>query len=238
VACIRFIISARDNRSIHDEGLGYREWAVDPLLLAYLTFTTILVVTPGSTTAVVVRNTLMGGRAAGLAAAAGAALGNTSHATAAGLGLAVVFARWPAALTAIRLGGALYLAWLGAMSVYRGITQADGGLRLTHPAGSGGVTRDLHVGSFRQGLFVNLMNPTIVTFYLVVVPTFLPSSASAWYFVGLAAFHVGLALICHSVWALGLDRLRQLFHAPRPRRVLESATGIALLGLAVRVLMQ
>jgi threonine/homoserine/homoserine lactone efflux protein len=212
--------------------------AVDPLLLAYLTFTTILVVTPGSTTAVVVRNTLMGGRAAGLAAAAGAAVGNTSHATAAGLGLAVVFARWPSALTLIRLGGALYLGWLGAMSVYRGVTEADGGLRLSDPTGTNGTVRDVHAGSFRQGLLVNLMNPTIITFYLVVVPTFLPSGATTSYFVGLAAYHVGLALVCHSVWALGLDRLRPVFHAPRPRRVLEGATGVALLGLAARVLMQ
>lgn len=210
---------------------------MDSLLLAYLTFTTILVVTPGSTTAVVVRNTLLGGRSAGLAAAAGAALGNTTHATAAGLGLAVVFARWPAALSVIRLGGALYLAWLGAMSVYRGLTEADGGLTLSQPAAANDAS-DVRVGSFRQGLLVNLMNPTIITFYLVVVPTFLPRGTTAWYFVGLAAYHVGLAMACHSVWALGLDRLRQVFHAPRPRRVLEGATGVALLGLAARVLMQ
>ena len=211
---------------------------MDPLLVAYLTFTTILVITPGSTTAVVVRNTLTGGRAAGLAAAAGAAVGNTTHATAAGLGLAVVFARWPAALAAIRVGGALYLGWLGAVSVYRGITQADGGLRLSRPEAANGSMRDRHVSSFRQGLVLNLMNPSIITFYLVVVPTFLPRGATTWYFVGLAAYHVGLAIVCHSIWALGLDRLRQIFHAPRPRRVLEGATGVALLGLAARVLLQ
>jgi threonine/homoserine/homoserine lactone efflux protein len=211
---------------------------VDPLLLAYLTFTTILVVTPGSTTAVVVRNTLMGGRAAGMASAAGAALGNATHATAAGLGLAVIFARWPTALTVIRTGGALYLGWLGVMSVYRGVTQADGGLRLSNPNGVRGFSRDVHAGSFRQGLLVNLMNPTIITFYLVVVPTFLPRGATTGYFVGLAAYHVGFAFICHSVWALGLDRLRRVFHAPRPRRLLEGATGVALLALAARVLMQ
>jgi threonine/homoserine/homoserine lactone efflux protein len=211
---------------------------VDPLLIAYLTFTTILVITPGSTTAVVVRNTLIGGRAAGLAAAGGAAVANATHATAAGLGLAVVFARWPAALVAIRLGGALYLGWLGAISLYRGLTEADGGLRLSSQGTGDGSARGARVGSFREGLLLNLMNPTIITFYLVVVPTFLPRGATTWYFVGLAAYHVTFAVICHSVWALGLDRLRQIFHAPRPRRLLEGATGFALLGLAVRVLLQ
>ncbi len=90
----------------------------------------ILVVTPGSTTAVVVRNTLGGGSAAGIAAAAGAAVGNTTHATAAGLGLALVFARWPIAMTMLRVGGALFLAWLGVLSLYRVARFEDGGIRL------------------------------------------------------------------------------------------------------------
>jgi threonine/homoserine/homoserine lactone efflux protein len=72
--------------------------AVDPLFVAYLSFTAVLVLTPGSTTAVVVRNTLMGGRIGGFAAAMGAAVGNTSHAMAAGIGLAVVFDRSPVAM--------------------------------------------------------------------------------------------------------------------------------------------
>ena len=51
---------------------------LDPSFLAYLSFTFILVVPPGSTTAVVVRNTLEGGRRAGYATALGAALANIS----------------------------------------------------------------------------------------------------------------------------------------------------------------
>lgn len=42
-------------------------------MIEYLTFTFILVVTPGSTTAVVVRNTLEGGRRAGYVTALAAA---------------------------------------------------------------------------------------------------------------------------------------------------------------------
>ena len=85
--------------------------------LAYLPFTAVLVATPGAATAVVVRNTLAGGRRAGMAAALGAALGNTTHAAAAGLGLAVLVTRWPAGLTAIRVAGAAFLCWLGIRSL-------------------------------------------------------------------------------------------------------------------------
>ena len=53
----------------------------DPLYAAFLSFTFVFVATPGATTAVVVRNTLDGGRRAGLFAALGAACANATHAT-------------------------------------------------------------------------------------------------------------------------------------------------------------
>jgi threonine/homoserine/homoserine lactone efflux protein len=152
--------------------------AVDPLFVAYLSFTAVLVLTPGSTTAVIVRNTLIGGRVAGLAAALGAAVGNTSHAMAAGVGLAVVFARWPVAMSALRVCGALYLGWLGVRSVYRALAHVDGGLQPRKAArdDDAGAQHDRAV-SFRQGCAVNLLNPAIAIFYLFVVPSFLPSGA-------------------------------------------------------------
>ena len=93
-------------------------------------------------------------------------------------------------------------------------------------------------GSFRQGLTVNILNPAIATFYLIVVPSFLPSGASRWYFVMLAAMHVTLAFACHGLWAIGLDRIRRLFRRPGSRRLLEGATGVALIALAVRVFLR
>lgn len=210
---------------------------MDPLLVAYLSFTFILVITPGSTTAVVVRNTLTGGRTAGLAAAAGAAVGNTSHATAAGLGLGLVFARWPLALVALRVAGAAYLAWLGVSSLYRVARFEDGGLPLVSNGQAPSLDPGQRRGSFRQGFTVNILNPAIPTFYLIVVPSFLPYPAPRWYFAFLAALHVALALVCHGFWVIALDQVRRLFSRPAARRLLEGATGVALVGLAWRVLL-
>lgn len=209
---------------------------MDPQLVAFVSFTAILVITPGSTTAVVVRNALLGGREAGLAAAVGAAMGNASHAAAAGLGLALVFSRWPTAMTVLSLSGASYLAWLGTRSLYRVIKHPDAGLRMmaddTGPPGSAAWRRG---NSFRQGLTVNLLNPAIATFYLVVVPSFLKTGAPRYYFAMLAALHISMALVCHGAWAMALDRLRRWFHPPMARRILEGATGFALIALALRV---
>ena len=204
----------------------------DASLAAYLTFTAILAVTPGSTTAVVVRNTLRGGRSAGLATAAGAALANSTHATLAGLGLAVLFTHWPAGLVAIRVAGAVYLAWLGVQSLWTAFHLHDGGLSFE----SGGPPVRTDAGGFRDGLAINLANPTIITFYLAIVPSFIPAGAPRLYFAMLAAFHVAIAFVCHSMWAIALHAVRRWFSAPWARRTLTVATGLALIYLAARVL--
>lgn len=85
---------------------------------------------------------------------------------------------------------------------------------------------------------MNLLNPAISTFYLVVVPSFLPAGAPRWYYAALASMHVAIAFTCHGAWAMAFDRLRHFFRVPSTSRMLEAATGVALIGLAVRVFMQ
>lgn len=199
---------------------------------AFFTFTFFLVVTPGSTTAVVVRNTLEGGRRAGYFTALGAALANTTIATACGLGLSVLLSIWPASLDVIRVAGALFLATLGAMSLYRAFRYVDGGIRLTVDPNAA-QARSHAAAYVGDGLGINILSPVIISFYLSVVPGFIPAGASRFYYSGLAATHVGLAVMCHSAWATGLDAMRRFFVAPWTRRTLQAATGLALIGLAV-----
>ncbi len=203
--------------------------------LAFVTFTIVLVATPGSTTAVVVRNTLIGGRRAGYLTALGAALANTSIAIACGLGLSILVAVWPGALAAIKVAGAVFLAWLGVTCLYRATRYPDGGIQLSLNAGD--ASAPSHAGAYLgDGLAINLLSPVIISYYLSVVPTFIPPLASRFYYSGLAATHVSLALACHSMWATGLDAMRRWFVPPWTRRTLQAATGFALLALAARIL--
>jgi len=209
---------------------------LDPSFFAYLSFTFILVVTPGSTTAVVVRNTLEGGRRAGYVTALGAAAANTTIAIACGLGLSVLLAIWPGSLDAIKLAGALFLAYLGASSLWRAWHRADGGIRMTLDPEA--APRRSHAGAyFGDGLAINLLSPVIISFYLSVVPSFIPAGASRLYYPLLASSHVGLALLCHAAWSTGLDAMRRWFIAPWTRRALQAATGVALIGLGARVVL-
>lgn len=209
--------------------------AIDSSYLAFFTLTFVLVVTPGSTTAVVVRNTLEGGRRAGYLTALGAALANAIIAISCGLGVSVLLAVWPGSLDAIRIGGALFLSWLGISSLYRAATRNDGGFRL--PLDPGAAPARSHAGAYvGDGLGINLLSPVIISFYLSVVPAFIPAGASRLYYAGLAATHVSLAIACHAMWATALDAMRRWFVAPWKRRLLQAGTGLALIALAIRVI--
>lgn len=210
----------------------------EPVLFAYLAFTAVLVLTPGATTAVVIRNTLAGGRRAGIITAVGAAVANSSHAVASGLGLAIVLSRWPGALVLLRLAGGAYLLWLGVSSLRRVGRPEMPPISVLDGIATQTGTRAGPPASFREGVAVNLLNPAIAAFYLIVVPSFVPAGAPPWHFAVFAALHVGMAFACHGAWAFALDRVRLFFRRPLARQLLEAATGLALLVLAARVLLQ
>ena len=142
---------------------------------------------------------------------------------------------WPGVLDAIKLAGAVFLSWLGVSSVYRAVRLADGGIQLTRE-GAAAEARS-HAGAYLgDGLAINLLSPVHISFYLSVVPAFIPAGASNMYYTFLAATHVGIALLCHTTWATALDLMRRFFVAPWTRRTLQAGSGAALIALAIRIL--
>lgn len=143
---------------------------------------------------------------------------------------------WPGALDAIRIGGAAFLLWLGSMSLYRAWAQPDGGIRLSGDPDAA-PPRSRAGAYFGDGLTVHLLSPVLISYYLSVVPSFVPPNASRFYFPGLAATHVAIAMMCHSMWATALDAMRRWLVQPWRRRLLQAASGLALIGLAIRILL-
>ena len=82
----------------------------------------------------------------------------------------------------------------------------------------------------------NVLNPSLATFYLLILPQFIPRDAppvaSA---LTLTAFHVSLALTWHLTWAAAGGTLSATLSRTRPRRILEAISGVALLGLALKL---
>lgn len=199
---------------------------IDATLVAYTGATLVFAATPGQSTTVVIQHTVDNGWRAGFAAAVGCAIANIFHATATRVGLGLILGYWPGALTAVRVGGAAYLFWLGGKSLWRA-WQPPAAL----PAGASTVGRV----AFRQGLITNLLNPSIVTFYLAVVPTFLAPTDPSSRYVVLAVIHVSLAFACHNTWAGLFNQIGHLLRSVRARRVFDTIAGFALVWLASRV---
>src|SRR5581483_8354686 len=126
-------------------------------LLAFVAISTVVICTPGPDTALIVRNALFGGRANGVRTAAGIVTGIATWTLAASAGVAAAVAASHPLFTAIRIGGAAYLVWLGIQS-FRGHARGE----ILHRPGSG----------YRQGLLSNLGNPKIAIFFTSLLPQF------------------------------------------------------------------
>jgi threonine/homoserine/homoserine lactone efflux protein len=200
-------------------------------LWAFTAITLPLVATPGASTAVVLRNAVAGGTRAGFATAIGANAGSVCYGLLTAFGVSVVLQRWPAVWLALRIGGTAYLAYLGVRSLLRARARTAARVVAASPVSPPALTR-----SAREGFVTNVLNPSLATFYLVILPEFIPRGAP---FVAsalmLTAIHVGLALTWHSTWAAAGGTLADTLARPRPRRTLEAVSGIALLALALKL---
>jgi threonine/homoserine/homoserine lactone efflux protein len=200
---------------------------------SFLVITVPLVLSPGASTAVVLRNSLSGGTRAGVETAVGTNLGSVCYGLLSAFGLALALKRWPSAWTVLRGGGAIYLAWLGIQSIRRAVWAP-------RPIVTTGV-RTISRGRFAhavEGFLTNALNPAIATYYLIILPQFIPTDAPAIQSVLiLTMVHVTLAATWHVTWAAAGGTLAHVLASGTPRRLLDAATGIALLFLAARMLL-
>jgi threonine/homoserine/homoserine lactone efflux protein len=198
---------------------------------AFAAITVPLVATPGASTAVVLRNSVAGGTRAGVATAIGTNAASICYGILTAFGVSTVLQRWPLVWLALQIGGALYLAWLGLRSLVRArmYRQPDSPTRTTVP-------RPPAAHSMREGFVTNALNPSLATFYLLIVPQFIPRDAPfATSALILTAIHVSLAITWHLTWATAGGTLSATLSRTRPRRVLEAITGVALLALALKL---
>jgi threonine/homoserine/homoserine lactone efflux protein len=195
------------------------------------------VATPGASTAVVLRNSVAGGVRSGVATALGVNAGSIAYGLLTAFGVSVALQRWPGIWVALRLAGAGYLAWLGARSVWRALRAPESRAPNVTSPGAADAGRSSYAGYAREGFLTNALNPSIATFYLLILPQCIPAAVPfAPAALVLTVVHVALALTWHLTWAAAGGTLAAVFDRSRPRRLLEAATGVALLVLAWRFL--
>ncbi|HEU5010350.1 MAG TPA: LysE family translocator [Gaiellaceae bacterium] len=198
-------------------------------LLAFVAVSAVVICTPGQDTALLVRNTLAGGRSSGIATAGGVTLGIATWAVAASAGLAALLQASEPVFQTLKLLGAAYLAFLGAQSLRRALTRGQHG---HEPARSSALPPGR---AFRQGLLSNLGNPKIAVFFASMLPQFVPqSSASFAVLLALGLVFCGMGLTWLTAYAVAVARIGKLL-AGRARRALDAVTGVVLVALGLRL---
>ncbi len=192
-------------------------------LLAFLGVAVVVIVTPGLDRALTVRNTLAGGRAAGVRTAAGVVTGQAVWALAASAGVAALLVASEPAFVALKIAGAAYLIFLGGQALLAAVRRGAGPAHV--PAASGGH-------ELRQGLLSNLGNPKMAVFFSSLLPQFGSSFAVL---LALGLLFCALTLAWLSVYALAVARAGDVLRRPRVRRTIDAVTGTALVALGLRL---
>ena len=205
--------------------------AVHPNFWAFATITVPFVMSPGASTALVLRNSVAGGVRSGLETAVGVNAGSVCYGLLTAFGIALLLQQFPLAWGIMRIAGALYLAWLGAVSLTRAING-----RIAETTGTPASDRRPLAQNVGEGFVTNMLNPSIAAFYLLIVPQFVPRSAPvAASVLMLTAMHVSLALTWHCSWAAAGGTLSATLSRSGPRRAIEAVMGAALLAIAAKV---
>ena len=191
-------------------------------LAAFLGVSAVVIVTPGQDTALTIRNTLLGGRRAGVGTAVGVVSGQLAWALATSVGLAALLLASAPLFTAIRLAGAAYLVVLGAQALVAAVRARAHEDRLPRRRSS----------AVRQGLLSNLGNPKMAVFFTSLLPQFASSFAGM---LSLGLLFAALTLSWLSLYALAVARASGLLRKTRVRRALDAVTGLALVALGLRV---
>src|SRR5688500_16266148 len=139
-------------------------------VLVIVSVTFLVMVSPGPDMVLVLRNTFVNGRSAGLQTSIGILSGNLVHITYCVLGIGLLISRSIVAFSTLKYAAAAYLIYLGIMSFRSGAKTLD--------------TNDVegrrpHRRWFVQGLVNNLLNPKGSLFYLGVFTTVITPETSA-----------------------------------------------------------
>ncbi len=200
-------------------------------LIGFLGVAVLVIVTPGPDTALTIRNTLLGGRAGGIATAFGVVGGQAIWALATSLGVVALLLASEPAFAAVRLAGAAYLVYLGVqtlLAAWRGgsweVESRDGTPALAPRVAA------------RQGLVSNLGNPKMAAFFPSLLPQFVPAGEPVFaplLLLGLLFCTMTLAWL--TAYALVVARAQGFLRRTGVKRALEAVTGTVLVSLGLRL---
>jgi threonine/homoserine/homoserine lactone efflux protein len=200
-------------------------------LIGFLGLAVLVIVTPGPDTALTIRNTLLGGRTAGIATAFGVVGGQAAWALATSLGVVALLLASEPAFAAVRLAGAAYLVFLGAQTLvaaWRGgsweVDARDGMPRLAPRVAA------------RQGFVSNLGNPKMAAFFPSLLTQFVPAGEATFApLLLLGLLFCAMTLVWLTAYTVVVSRAQGFLRRTGVKRALEAVTGTVLVALGLRL---
>ena len=195
-------------------------------LIAFTLAATLLTLTPGLDTALILRTSTVEGRKQGLRAALGINAGCLLWGAAVAFGLGALIAVSQLAYDILKYCGAAYLAWLGINML----------IRPRQSLGAVAAQGRPEANWFLKGMLGNLLNPKVGIFYVSFLPQFIPQGQPlvAWTF-GLVGIHVALGLLWSMVLIGATQSLAGVLRREKVIQWMDRATGLVFVLFAARL---
>jgi len=188
-------------------------------------------VSPGPSLAVVLRNTLAGGKRQGVLTGVGHGIGILIYAGLVVTGLAVALAAFPAVEAAIGYAGIGLLIWLGLSFIGVRRPATGNGRQASSPTEPGRPR-----GGFAAGFLIAFLNPKIAAFFMAVFAPFIRLDANATEKAILAVTAGVIDAGWYSLVALALSGTGLIHVLRRHASRVDRAIGALLLVLAALLL--
>lgn len=197
------------------------------LFLLFIPVAAVFTIAPGPDSIMLLGRALGQGRMAGVAAAAGCALGILITSVLVAAGLSAVVAASETLFLALRAVGAVYLVWVGIQAIRRhGLISFKGAKPLP-------LKR-----VFVSSMMVNLLNPKVAVFMLAFLPQYARPALGN---LGLQIFLLGatyalITVVLMSLMGVGAARLRDFLQArPSVIKWLNIGAGVAFIASGLKV---
>ena len=170
-----------------------------PTLLAFTAATLLLAATPGPDMTLSISRALSQGKSAAFFIVVGTSLGCVMHTLLVAFGISALITASPTAFMILKTGGAAYLFWLAVQAIRYGSTLT---VKKVDDTGASALA------NVSTGLWVNLLNPKVIIFFMTFLPQFVtahdPAVTQKLLFLGfffiVAAMPVNVLVILTADW--------------------------------------
>ena len=187
----------------------------------------LLAVVPGQGVAMVLRQSLVGGKSAARYSILGNSTGLLIWGALSAVGLSAIFAKSHTAFSVLKYAGVAFLTFLSLQTLWQlrkefGKFDFDSGAKTSF------------AGAYRLGLVTNLMNVKAAVFAVAFIPSFVPKHFSlGWGIFILACVQASVSTSWYMTLVAAVDKASVSLARPAVRRSLTAISAIGIMFLAI-----